>query len=167
MGKVKIDQESSKNLDLSIDEHQLEREWVEQPSFYFRYASKAAAARRDLDDAKNEQEVVKAELDQSIRDDPSKFGLSKVTEASIVAVIPTEPKYQAAQKAVTRAKYQVAIYDAVVTALDHRKKALEKLVDLHLSNYYSSPRASDRAKDNMEGVVKYSVRRKGRQARGS
>ena len=51
-------------LEMEIDENALDEEWVEQPSLYFRYASMVADARRDLDQAKANLDLTKAEVDK-------------------------------------------------------------------------------------------------------
>jgi hypothetical protein len=63
-----------------------------------------------------------------------------------------------------RAKDRVNKVEAVVTALDHRKKALENLVYLHGQSYFSAPTAPRGMKDRMDEVEKASVRGKARRA---
>ena len=125
---------------LHIDKHLLDEEWVNQPKLYFEYASELAGARIDLEEAKAEFDVVKAETDFDIRSNPTNYELpEKTTEVMIgKAVILTE-EYQDAQKIVFIAKHRVDILSGAQTALDHRKKALENLVELHGRNYFSKP----------------------------
>ena len=153
------------SLDLQIDENQLDTEWLNQPQLYYRYAAKAADARRDFDAAKDELEVTKAEVDQSIRSDPAKFGLTKLTEATVASAVIIQEEYQKAQENVRQARHRHDVYQAAVSALDHRRKALEKLVDLLIANYFSAPRASKVSKSRMNEVEKEFTRRKGRRSR--
>ena len=155
-------------LDLEIDENELDQEWTSQPSLYFRYAAKAADARRELDQAKSMLDVVKAETDRDVRSDPVAFGLVKTTEKQVEATVALQPKVLESQQEVIEARYNLDIFQAAATALDHRKKALESLVSLHLANYFSKPKAPEGAKDKMADVEKKMVRRKGkrRQAEG-
>ena len=128
---------------LDIDADQLDKALVEQPRLFFKHAAKLADARLELDEAESRFDVVKADLSLAIRGNPKKYKLGdeiKITEASIDATITTHPKYVEAQGEVNVAKHAVAILQAVATALDHRKRALEKMVDLHGQNYFSSPR---------------------------
>lgn len=157
--------QSETEFNLSIDQNRLDDEWLAQPKLYFQYAAELADARRDLDFAKNSLEVVKAELYQSIMSSPDAYGLAKTTENAINSALPTQDGYQDAQAVVVKAKHRVAVLDAVVGALDHRKKALEHLVSLFLSNYYSKPKASDGTKDRMDEVERDDVRRRGRRKR--
>ena len=150
------------SLDLQIDENQLDTEWLGQSQRYFQYASKAADARRDFDAAKDELEVTKAEVDQSIRSDPAKFGLTKLTEATVASAVIIQEEYQKAQENVRQARYSHDVYQAAVSALDHRRKALENLVTLFMANYFSKPRAPSGAEDDIDRMEKGSIRKRGR-----
>ncbi len=145
---------------LHIDKNLLDEEWVNQPKLYFEYASELALARQELEEAKAEFDVVKAETDFNIRSNPADYELpEKTTEVMIgKAVILTE-EYADAQKAVFTAKHRVDILSGAQTALDHRKKALENLVELHGRNYFSSPRAkSEIAKEVVEDIENQKIR---------
>lgn len=146
---------------LDIDINQLDVEWLKQPKLYERYAERLADAKRDLEIAKSELEVTRAELDQDIRDRPDAYDLGKVTEPAIANVILTEKEYRRSRKKVIECKHFVDVLDAMVTALDHRKKALENLVFLHGQSYFASPRASAEQHGEMEEMRKRSVRSKG------
>ncbi|MHC1623171.1 MAG: hypothetical protein ACXQTR_01105 [Candidatus Methanospirareceae archaeon] len=151
---------------IEIDENRLDDEWIIQPRLYFDCANRLAEARRDWDSAKSNLDVVKADTSQAVRADPASFGLSKMTEASISEVVAVSPKVREAVAKVLDSKYQVDVYQALVTAMDHKRKALEKLVDLFLASYYSKPRASREAEGEVEKLEKRTVRRKGRRGKG-
>lgn len=147
---------------LSIDELALDREWLEQPSNYLKASRQLADAKQVLDAAKNELEVVKAEQYRAILTYPERYGLAKTTEAAIASAIPLQKAYQEAQREVIRARHDVDVRAAVVTAMEHRKKALENLVSLHLSGYYSDPKAK---REDAEYVEELEARRRSRSAR--
>lgn len=144
---------------IDIDSTSLDREWVKQPRLYFKYSQMLADANRDFDSAKAELDVVRAELDTSIRSDPERYGLEKVTENSIASCIPIQDEYQEAMRRLVKARHARDVVQAAVNALDHKKKALEKLVDLHLSSYYATPRASSNSREAVEDIERRSVRR--------
>ena len=130
---------------LHIDKHLLDEEWVNQPKLYFEYASELALARQELEEARAEFDVVKAETDLAIRSDPADYDLpEKTTEVMIGKALILTEEYADAQKVVFTAKHRVDILSGAQTALDHRKKALENLVDLHGRNYFSSPNIDTR-----------------------
>jgi hypothetical protein len=135
-----------------IDPNALDREWVQQPALYHKYAVRLANARRDAEQAETLIDVVYAELDAAIRANPEKYGVAKITEPSVKAAILGHRKYKAATAAHIEAKHAAGILQAAVSTMDHRKRAFENLVDLRLADYFSEPRTTsgreqyDRAK---------------------
>ncbi len=158
------------DLDLifDIDKNRLDEEWINQPKRFFRWAIDLEGARDVLEDAKAEFDVVKSEIDLAIRSDPEDYEelpkeaveKNKVTEKMVAAVVPMQKEYKEAQQVMFEAKYRVGILQAAVTTLEHRKRALEKLVDLYGQQYFAKPRASENSKEVMEEVEKQSVRRR-------
>ncbi len=144
-----MDQENEFDF-FDIDRERLDEEWIAQPKLFFKYASKLADAKRKLEEAKGELDVTTAELDQSIRSAPEKFGLAKVTEGSIKQAIMTQDIYNKANSVVGGLKYKVDMYQAAVSALDHRKRALENLVDLWAQDYWAEPRAKTNSREKIE-----------------
>jgi len=128
-------------FDVSIDRYRLDEEWMGQPGFYHEFAEKLADARQALDEAKNQQEVVRAETLLAMAKEPKKFGLLKTTDETLKNAVTANKRYQEAVAIVIQAKHVVAIFEAAVSALDQRKKALEKLVDLHVTDYHSQPKS--------------------------
>ena len=130
--------------DLSIDKHALDREWEEQPTRFHAAAVELADAREELEYAKAKLDIVHAEVYASLLRAPEEYGLTKTTEASLKQAIVCQPEYKAAHDDMVQAKHAADVLDAAVKALEQRKRALEKLVDLHLSDYYSAPRSTAR-----------------------
>lgn len=154
--------EASEDFELfDIDENNLVEEWKNQPKYYIRYAMKLADARRDLEQSKADLELTKAELDSDIRECPDDYDLAKITEAAIAATIITTKKYKAKFAEHLEVKRKVDTLQAFVTALDHRKRALENLVDLHGQQYYSTPRGES---EGMKEAGKKASRRFGRRS---
>jgi hypothetical protein len=144
---------------LAIDENQLDVEWLGQAELYYTYAAKLSDAIASMDEAKADFELTQAELAKDIREDPGKYDLGKVTDKSVEATVIMQKEYQEAQAAVNTAKHRVGVLKAAVDALDQRKKALEKLVELRLANYYSEPRArTEGAREEVDNIRKKSIR---------
>lgn len=137
---------------LEIDLDSLDEEWVNQPQLYYAYAKRLADARQKLDESKSEFELTKAELEKAIRDDPEKFDMPKVTEAAVKSCILTQDEYNNARTAVSEASHRVDVLQAVVIALEHRKRALEKLVDLHGQSYFAEPKASRSSRETVSDM---------------
>jgi len=126
--------------DLRIDESNLDLEWLEQPSLMMRYGMKSAEARQELDLAKENLNLVKAELDLAIRNNPESYGLNKVTEAALFAMIQQQDDYKTAYSRFVDATYQVNLLQVAIEAIQHRKSALENLVRLHGQQYFAGPK---------------------------
>jgi len=144
-----------------IDPHSLDSEWLKQPGLVKHYATLQADARQDYEDANVNLDLVTAELDRDVRANPEKHGLAKPTEKSIASVIQVSDAFADAKQTVIEARHHMDVVQAVVSALDHKKRALEKLVDLFLADYFSRPSASEESKEDVGRMVKRSARRKG------
>ena len=125
--------------DMYIDESALDVELVEQPTLMSRYSRLLAEARRDRDLSKEALDLKKAEIDLDIRDNPEEYKLVKVTENAITNCILMEEDYQTSQKEYHDANYEVNVLQGVVSALEHRKSALENMVKLYGQNYFAGP----------------------------
>lgn len=147
---------------LEIDQGNLHAEWARQARLYHRAAIKLAEARLAYDTAKSELDVVAAETDKEIRDNPSRYGIKKVSEVAVKNAVLMHPSHKKATKLVNQRKYDVGILQAAVEALEHKKKGLEGSVSLFLSDYFAEPRAPKGARDSIEEGVKREVRTRGR-----
>ena len=126
--------------DLAIDPYCLDEEWLKQPGLYMKYSFMAAEAQKRRDQLKERLEVIKAELDRDIRENPIKFKLENVKEASIAATILLQPKYEKGVNDLTEANYELNMLQSAVRALDHKRSALENEVKLWLGSYFSGPK---------------------------
>jgi hypothetical protein len=149
---------------LEIDPLRLDQEWVDQPRLFHSYALKMANADAKVDAAKGQLDLAKAVVEKAIRDNPEEFGLEKVTESAIAACVIQQEDYQDALKLLNMLRHKASVLKVAVTALDQRKKALEKLVDLHGQDYFSTPRAKGENREKME-ELETSLRRKRTQKR--
>lgn len=140
---------------LEIDEYDLEKEWTKQPKLFFRWAGEAAAARLAVDEAKAALEIVRAEIDSEVRSDPEGHGIDgKVTEKMVEAVVVQSAVCILAVRKSQKAKHRYDIVSALVSALEQRKSALEYLVRLRLSDYFSEPRAPKEHREELEEMQK-------------
>ncbi len=144
-----------------LDKYALDNEWMNQPKLYFKYALKLADAREAFERAKAERDVVEAELDKDIRLHPQNYDMAKVREASVQQTILLQVQYKEANNDVIVAKHEVDVLQAVIDALDHRKRALENLVSLHAAQYFSEPRAKGVGREVADNMTKKKIRRSG------
>lgn len=145
---------------LRIDKYQLDRDWVRQPVLYGYYAEKTAEARQVYDDAKSRLVAVEAGLRLKIMENPGQYDVPKTTEKVVEAAIFCQPEYEEATKEVREAKYAADCFAGLLMALDHKKKALEKLVDLHGRDYFSQPTASSESRSKTDEIERKSTSRR-------
>ena len=138
--------------DIAIDPEFLEEEWLRQPSLYFKYSDMKRQAAEDQSKAKDKLELWKAQTSLRIRSDPEGFGIKKATNDSVaekILVLLSEGPMDKEdidgfgfnhKKAYDEATYRLNVFGNVLSSLDHKKKALEMLVQLHVSNWFSGPK---------------------------
>ena len=136
--------------DLVPDIYALEEDWRRQSSLCKKHYDELADLRLAYDEAKQQAEEVEAEVSMDVRRSPSKYHIDKVTEATVEAATTLDLRVREAKRDMLLAKHAVAKKEATVSALEHKKKALEKCVDLWLAGYYSEPRASKDSREHME-----------------
>ncbi len=149
-----------KTSELEIDEHDLLNEWKGQAELYRKWAEPLAAAKADADRKKAAMELTEAEVSAKVRENPSAFGLEKPTVDSIRGAVLMSRQYKAALAAHLAAKEEVGKLDVMVSAIEHRKKALENVVSLFSLNYFAEPAAPRRAVGAVEEDARKRVARK-------
>jgi len=128
--------------DMKIDESALDVEWLGQSSLMVRYVKLCAKAHLDMDLEQEKLNLVKSDLDYKIRLNPADYGISsnvKITEAVIFGTILQQDEYQEANKQFLLRRYEYETIKGTVTAVEHRKTALENLVKLFGQQYFAGP----------------------------
>lgn len=147
---------------LQIDELRLDKECLRQPGLYMEYAEKLADAKRDLDECRAAESLIAAELSKDARERPAKFDIGdKVTEGAINAAVQAHPKLRAAQAETLKAKHAVDVLSSAVVALEHKKRSLTLLVNLHGQGFFADVRGTKAGKDAVNDKTKETVRRLG------
>jgi len=131
--------------DLKIDMDALDLEWERQPVLYMHYAELVADAEKEKSELKEELDVLKAAVGVNIVKKEAK----KPAEAEIARQVMLHNDVMAKSKEVINATYRAAVLRGAVEAFSQRKKALEKMVDLFVFGYNSSPKQDrvDRIRD--------------------
>lgn len=150
------------DFDPGIDEHALDKEWLGQPRLYYKWATHKAKAAADVTAAENRIKSVRAEVFREISENPTAAGVVKATVDGIKAAIEEDPRVLRAEREYIDAKYELDMMAAAVGALDHRKRALENLVELQTAGYYAEPMAKPASREAMEEVNKRGARTAGR-----
>ena len=124
---------------IEINPDALDIQWVKQAALFGEYCMEQAGARAKLDAVKERLDVKVAGLGLKIRSNPATFGLDKVTEASVQAVILLDAECAKLREEIAVAQYELEVMGAAVRALDQKKSALENLVRLQGQNYFAGP----------------------------
>ena len=156
--------------DLQIDHNALDVEWLDQPQKFMRYSVLHTDACLKVDKAKENLDVVQAELSMKIRKDPDDYDIPKVTEATVSNAITLSPEFQEANLEYIKAKHEANILLCAVKAFDQRKRALEHLVQLLGQQYFASPSAPrdldlETASQNRKTEARDKVRRRMKRSR--
>lgn len=126
--------------DVTIDDAALDVEWLQQAKLMLKYGAYGAQKRKEVDQKKEELEVIKAELDRKIRETPEAFGLSKITETVVQNTIIVQTDYKNIMNEYIEAKYELDMAMIAVRAIDTKKNALENLVKLYGQQYFAGPK---------------------------
>lgn len=97
--------------------------------FLFTSSSNLADAQRDFREAKMNLETVEAEEDIKIRRDAAETN-SRITEASISAMVSMNPRVLEAKKALNDALYRIDACKAVHESLNERIRSLHEMVQI-------------------------------------
>ena len=124
--------------DLEIDKDSLDEAWLKQARLYFNYARMAEEASNDLAKAKDDLEIIHAQIDTVVRRDAADSG-EKMTDKIAESKVLESKAYQRALEAYNKDKHDHGILLAAVRTLDHKKSALENLVKLYVGGYYAAP----------------------------
>lgn len=152
------DNDGSRSV-VQIDRNNLDKECVRLPSDYVKYAHIAADAKRDVDELKCHLDVIEADLRKQIRDTPGKFGIEKLTESSLSETVLLQSEYRKKLKELNRARHESEMAQAVVWGLEHKKRTLTLLVELHGMGYFSAPKVSERGREAVQEMTRKKVHR--------
>ena len=124
--------------ELIIDKHNLDVEWINQSKVFAEWGEELVYAQERTDKAKANLDLIKAQIDSKIR--ANNIG-GKITESQILNMIIQDSEYQKAIVEHIEAKKQEGIIEIARKAFEfQRNKALDRLTDLFLSNYWAEPR---------------------------
>lgn len=125
--------------DMTIDPDALDVEWIEQPRLMLRYAKHASEMKREVEQAKEKLDIIRADLDKKIRIAPEKFGIVKLTESVISSTIITQEEFKTGNEEFLEVAYEANMAQGALRALEGKKAALENLVKLHGQQYFAGP----------------------------
>jgi|GEM_PF-3189889 len=141
--------ERTLSQDVKIDKLNLPKEWERHTELFRYWAEKHAISELEKDQAKEQLELVAADLDLMIRADPKGYNLDKIAESSVKSTIKMQVEHQEAQEVLNNAKYRVARMKAAKEAMDHRRDALKALSKLALGGFYAANTAPPIVKEEI------------------
>jgi len=128
--------------DLDIDMNDLEGEWLKQPSLFMYYSQEHSEAIKERENAKNNLDVIDAQLDSEIRRDWEKHWTKSPTETAVKNWVLQHEKHKKALDVFNEKSHSVNLLQSAKSAFDHRRKALENLVTLLVTGFHSEPKVS-------------------------
>lgn len=135
--------------DITINEGDLNKEFIEQPSKFLKYAVTEAQAQGLVLKAKFILETTEAEVASSIREDYRRRDL-KLTEKQLESEVLKNSKYQHVMKEYLKAKEQADILRAARDAFTQRK---DMLVQLGLARRQETEQNTIAIKEKVKEVV--------------
>lgn len=126
------------SLRLKIDPLKLNDEWEGHSEQVGQWAREHVRTMSALAEAEDHLELTKAEIEVEVREAPKEYGIEKVSNDVVTAVVRTQPEVKAAVDAVREARKHNNLAKAAMLSLEHRKRSLTKMTDLWTHEYYSS-----------------------------
>lgn len=125
--------------DTHIDDTALDIEWLDQAELMRKYTFLESKMKYEVDLLTEELSILRAELDRDIREDPEAFGITKLTEGAISNTIILQDEYKEKQKELIEARHEHNNAKGAVESMQHKKYALQGLVELFGKNYFAGP----------------------------
>lgn len=113
--------------DLSINKFKIDKELLEQSQRYYDWALMAAEAEIAMNDAKDDYDIVLAEVENKIRKNPEEYLHKKQnpTEGAIKSAIANNKKIQKYYQAFREARNVFKLVSKAEKAFEQRKRMLE------------------------------------------
>lgn len=136
-------EETEYGRDIEIDRDRLDTEWVRQASTMMKYLDLSSRLDRKQKAAKERIDYIKAKKYIEIKSRLMKTegGKKAPTEGQINSLVIVSEEVQEAINDFLVASKRYSAAQSAVKALEHKRKALENLVQLYLSGYWSEPRS--------------------------
>lgn len=135
--------------EVQVDPFRLDDEWINQANLYGKYADLAAQARKDLDQAHQDEKTTRSEIILELREEDP-----KMTAMIMEARYRSDPRHRETKRVRIQAEFLWNRYNNRVYAFTHRKTALENLVRLWAGEYFGTPVADRTMPEGYEKEVK-------------
>ena len=148
-----MEKERQKKNIFRIDKNGLDVECENQASLFHQLAELHATLEDMATTAKATMEMVYAQVSLTIRKEPQKFVKDgKLNNEIVDSLVKVSKQYQEAQAEYHRLMKEASLAKAGTMAMEHKKRMIEKLVDLHGRDYFSTPK-TEAKKDDGFGLL--------------
>ena len=131
--------------DVKIEQDALDLEWLKHPHLYVDYAIATAKANDLVRKKKNDLEIIDAKIDKEVRESME----GKVTENAVKAKVIEDERHLKALIEYNDSLYQAELCASAVKAMDHKKAALQALVQLLSASYFAGPKVPRNLKEEV------------------
>lgn len=148
---------------LTLDPLELDQELIELPMLVMEAAEEAAEALSKRDRAKNGLDIAMAVAADHLRREPildAKGGVKTRSEAQIATEVALYESVQNAQEDVEDTKLNLALWQALVNALQTKRDSLKKYSDLTLAGFLSPNAALDQRRTDIRAASEATPRRR-------
>ncbi len=145
--------------DVKINRFKLAEECEQHVSLYQYYADELASIRASTDRRKDVLSLIEAQRELSIRKDPPEDS-PKITEAVVKALVQSDERVIEAKNTLSAIRKEQYHLEAAVTALEHRKRMLDSLVQLLIAGFYSAPKTERKGNTEVADKGSKDVRKK-------
>lgn len=146
----------------NIDQNSLNEAFVDQPTMMYDFTSNLAIAKKEYERTKASLGVIRAKVKMDIRRNPKEYGIPGRPADKVVDDLATmDRRVIKASEVMQEARHKAELLQSGVTALEHRKGALEGLVKLHGQGYFAAVHVTGVGREVMEEIQKKAVRKKG------
>lgn len=149
------------NENLQIDPSQLDEEWLQQPLLFDQAQQEAADCLKARDELKDS--LIRLEADRSayLRSNFKNEGFEKSPAQAVVdSWVTMQAEVEVCRKELVNANYALVRANNTVASFDMRKRALSKLTDLWISNYFSIPNPNRLVKEGKREIKVLDVEEK-------
>lgn len=135
---------------LKIDKHGLDDEIEQQPEIFGEVSEAAGMAKSIVESLEEQMKVLESELDAQFRAD-AEASEDKITEGMVKAFVAGNERRKALVIKILKAKHDQRQLDALSVSFKQRGYALNNMVDLYMSSYFSS-RSAGSARQHHDDV---------------
>lgn len=140
--------------DLRIDPYKIENALLEQPQLYYEYSKQSAMAKNDRDDAKDNLEIIKSEVEAEIRKS-KKFK----TEGAVKSAVENHRKVKRAKKTFINARRNASLLEKAEKAFEQRKSMLQTFVYYKIHNLNSNVKIPNQIQQEINDETSKDIKR--------